>query len=774
MATYTSTSGSYTTTLTVNQTSQSIENNTSTLTYSLTLTKNAGTGLWNNNSCPWSITINGTTVSGTFTYDFRNYSSLTLKSSTTMTVTHNNDGTKSVSVSASVNMNNSSYVSTMTPSGTLTLTTIPRASDVSVSAYTVSGTSGSLSFTITSKANFWHKWRYKLNSVTSNWSSALQINTTSSSPTITNTNLLNAMPTQQVSAITIEVQTYSDSDCSTLVGTKTASANITVTLKPSAPTLTTLGFRSRSSGVDSSISTPVAGYTTVALTSWTSGTSQGATSYTTYFSVNQGATLKTSSATANNTVIETNTLPANAKQYTLTYTAYTVDSRGLQSSNTTKTVDVYGYQPPVASLTAFRTSSDTSTTEDGAGVYARVSFTSSLRGLANTSGTLISSNPNSVLSASCSRSGYSSGTCTTNTNYALPDSSTLTFTYTVKDKFTTSTATVTVSVATYALDLYDNGSGTVGVGLGTLAVSGRVQSALPISVQGLGWFEGAEMHTGSTTYEHTVYNGVHSIAGKLFLSSSATSTGTKALNAMNNAGTYKEIISVDQSNNATFNGTATNATNAYVTNTNPTSGTWYRMPFTNNSDNTNLGLRSNNGLLYYCLEGTASTAGVSILRLGNATASGTAGNKRGRLRIYADTAYLVDLYASATANRTQYLPNQDGVLMINATTSASSVVTRTSGLTLSSSAIRVFGKVVQLQFLLTGSQSNTVGANAFVGKISNSAYYPVLGAQTQTYYGSTIFAAWIDTSGNITVRTLAAATNITTDTITFVLTYIIA
>ena len=157
MATFTSTSGSYTTTLTVTQTSQSTQNNQSTLTYSLTLTKNAGSGLWNNNSCPWSITIDGSTVaSGSFTYDFRSYSSLTLKGSTTTTVTHNSDGTKTVACSASVNMDNEPYVYVMKPSGDLALTTIPRASDISlsVSSFSITSASGNaFSWSITAKSS---------------------------------------------------------------------------------------------------------------------------------------------------------------------------------------------------------------------------------------------------------------------------------------------------------------------------------------------------------------------------------------------------------------------------------------------------------------------------------------------------------------------------------------------------------------------------------------------------------------------------------------------
>ena len=75
MATYTSTSGNYKTTLTVTETSTSIPNNTSTLSWSLKVERIGGAssqyGIYNGNQCPWSVSINGSRVgSGTFSYDF--------------------------------------------------------------------------------------------------------------------------------------------------------------------------------------------------------------------------------------------------------------------------------------------------------------------------------------------------------------------------------------------------------------------------------------------------------------------------------------------------------------------------------------------------------------------------------------------------------------------------------------------------------------------------------------------------------------------------------
>lgn len=467
MATFTSTSGSYTTTLTVTQTSQSTQNNQSTLTYSLTLTKNSGTGLWNNNSCPWSITIDGSTVaSGSFTYDFRSYSSLTLKGSTTTTVTHNSDGTKTVACSASVNMDNEPYVYVMKPSGDLALTTIPRASDVSVSNYSIANTSGSISATITSKASFYHKWRWRMNSGSwSSWTNKGLIASTSSTVTVANTTLLAQLPTATSGSFNIEVATYSDSGYATLVGTKSASATVSVNtanIKPSV-SLGNIGLNS----------TPISGYAVAGYSkvqsAWTTTNSSGASSVTTYLSTSHG-TLGTTSSTSTSGTTVSGYIPSSSANYTLTISAYAKDSRGATSSTVSKSITVYGYTPPTATLNAYRVASSSSTTEDGAGTYAYVTFSGAVSSSVNSQ--------NTIQSTSCTYSGSISGTATNGGHYALSDTQTVTFTLTVTDKVTSSTAQKTISTASYPLDLYDDGSGNVGVGLGTVAGGNWLTSAL--------------------------------------------------------------------------------------------------------------------------------------------------------------------------------------------------------------------------------------------------------------------------------------------------------
>lgn len=645
MATFTSTSGSYTTTLTVTQTSQSTQNNQSTLTYSLTLTKNSGTGLWNNNSCPYSISIDGSVVaSGSFTYDFRGTSAgytITLKGSTTTTVNHNSDGTKTVACSASVNMDNEPYVYVMNPSGDLALTTIPRASDVSVSNYSIANTTGSISATITSKANFYHKWRWQMNDGTwSSWANKGLISTTTSTVTVANTTLLAQLPSATSGSFNIEVATYSDSGYATLIGTKSATATVSVNTSNIKPSVSLGNIGLNSSPISGYA---VAGYSKVQ-SAWTTTNSSGASGVTTYFTTSHGSLATTSSTSTSGTTVS-GVIPSASANYTLTLSAYAKDSRGAQSSTVSKTITVYGYTPPTATLTAYRVASSSSTTEDGAGTYAYVTFSGAVGASVN--------GQNTIQSTTCTYSGSISGTATSGGHYALADTQTVTFTVTVTDKVTSSTAQKTISTAIYALDLYDDGQGHVGVGLGAIAQSDKIVAGLPIEV------------SGSVTA--TQFNG------------NATSA-----------------------TNATSASKANNATNVNVTATNPTTYSVYGMPFHIGVNTGNKSLRANNGIRYATLEGTTSADGAGILILGNEIASGTAGNKFGRLCIYNKNARYINLqpHSSLNTDRNQYLPNASGTLAIQDTVLWTGSLTGTNSIDLNISAykrIRIYAQYATTQ-----------------------------------------------------------------------------
>ena len=101
-----------------------------------------------------------------------------------------------------------------------------------------------------------------------------------------------------------------------------------------------------------------------------------------------------------------------------------------------------------------------------------------------------------------------------------------------------------------------------------------------------------------------------------------------------------------------------------ITNTNPTSATTYYPVWHTSTSGTSVGLRANNGLMYNTLEGTTSALGRAYLYLGNATASGTAANKEGKVYLYSQNTKGHWIAGdSTTTDYTHTLPNVTGYLL---------------------------------------------------------------------------------------------------------------
>ena len=132
------------------------------------------------------------------------------------------------------------------------------------------------------------------------------------------------------------------------------------------------------------------------------------------------------------------------------------------------------------------------------------------------------------------------------------------------------------------------------------------------------------------------------------------------------------VMTIDGKLKSTFEGNLTgNATSAgttAVTDTNPTSGTWYYPTWVNGTSG-NLGHRVNDGYKYYSLQGTTSAVGHSYIQIGNATASGTAGNKQGHLRVYSASSGYTDIVTTtSTSNFTITLPAASGTVSLTSHT----------------------------------------------------------------------------------------------------------
>ena len=245
MATWTGTGSNnsyYTGTLTVTESSYSVTDNTSTLSYSLVLTGTSGY-YFQQYYLTTKVYINGTAVQdryeqismpspsgGTSTYTV---------CSGTVTVPHNNDGTKTVAVYATMSTPSSqTYLpgTVNVPSGlngSLTLTTIPRASTMTVPNFTI-GSSGTMTITAAS-SSFSHTITYSFSGLTG---TAASVNAGVSSASWTPPNTFYAkLPNSTSGTVSLTLKTYSGS---TLIGSKEYSTKVSVgsSIKPTTPSIT--------------------------------------------------------------------------------------------------------------------------------------------------------------------------------------------------------------------------------------------------------------------------------------------------------------------------------------------------------------------------------------------------------------------------------------------------------------------------------------------------------------------------------------------------------
>ena len=220
-------SGSPSVTLTVTQSSQSVANNTSTVSYSLVISRPYN--ISSNASKSYSITINGSTVkSGTTTIG--GSGNKTIASGTT-TVSHNADGTKSISFSFSQTLDitwGGTWIGTASASGSMSLSTIPRATTPALSPSTVDmGTAITIN-TPRASSNFTHKLYYSW--YNTGWVLIATGVTTGGkwTPPLT---FANSIPNATSGWGTIRCETYNGS---TLIGTKdvTFTANVPSSVVP--------------------------------------------------------------------------------------------------------------------------------------------------------------------------------------------------------------------------------------------------------------------------------------------------------------------------------------------------------------------------------------------------------------------------------------------------------------------------------------------------------------------------------------------------------------
>lgn len=343
--------------LTVTQGTQSVENNTTVLNWSLVLYRPMN--VTSSASKSYSVNIDGTTKSGTYTIGGSGTKTI---DSGSVTVTHNSDGTKSISFSGSVQFGvtwSGTSIGTISNSDSMPLDTIPRASNPTLSASSVEFGKGITITTNRASSSFTHKLYY---SIGNGWVSIATGIGTSYSWTVLTT-LMTSIPNATSRTITLLLETYNGS---TYIGGKQISFTATVpaSIKPTVSfTLDDAeGYLDIYNGYIQSKSKLV-----VAITA--AGAS-GSTikSYKTTF---DGKTYTSAS-------FETEIIKNSG---TLTVSVTVTDSRG-RTATATKTITVIAYSAAkITDLTAKRCNADGSFNPSGE--YIKVMFSSEVVGLSN-------------------------------------------------------------------------------------------------------------------------------------------------------------------------------------------------------------------------------------------------------------------------------------------------------------------------------------------------------------------------------------------------------
>lgn len=437
MASCSGSSNGYTLTLNVSQSSQSIANNTSTLSWSLVF--RASNSYYQNDSTTdrFVVTINGSQVYNqlrAISFPGMN-TSLTIASGTT-TVGHAADGKKTVSFSCNFYPGRSAsyYPGNIVGSSSMTLTTIPRASNFSFTAYSELGKAVTISISRASDS-FTHKVEYGF--AGSNWTAVTSSAATSSSFTPP-VSLASQIPNDTAGNISVRVTTYNGS---TQIG---SSVSKSVSLKVPASVVPTMGTPTATrvdNGVPSTWDVYVQGYSKATI-SMTSPTGAYGSTIKSYSIIGPGLNTTTGAATtAVLTTVGTNT-----------YTCTATDSRGRTVTKTVS-VTVVAYEPPSIAVNAYRCDSDGTVTSNG--TYLRVTADWTIASV---------SSKNSVASRSVTCNDVTNSTFADGAAFTLSANvsigSQYTLTATVKDALGKSAAaTITIPTAERIMNVKDNGKG---------------------------------------------------------------------------------------------------------------------------------------------------------------------------------------------------------------------------------------------------------------------------------------------------------------------------
>lgn len=355
------------------QVSQSIPNNTTTISWTLQLVAGSSGRISSTASKDWSVTVNGTKYSGTNTIGVANSATKTLASGKT-TIAHNADGTKSFSYSFSQEFGitfSGSSIGTKSGSGTGTLNTIPRATTPTLSASSVNMGSAVTINTPRASSSFTHDLAYAF--AGGSYVSIATGVTTSRSWTVP-LSLANSIPNATSGTVTIRCITKNGS---TTIGTKTVLLTAKV---PSSvvPTISNVALSEATTGIAAQFGAFIQNKSKVKATITAAGAySSTIKSYTTSFS---GKTYTGASWTSG--VV--------TQSGTLSMVTTVTDSRGRTAKKTTS-VSITAYTTPkISRFHAARYDAAGNANPDGIYLGLAYTYTVASLGSKNTAQAVIS------------------------------------------------------------------------------------------------------------------------------------------------------------------------------------------------------------------------------------------------------------------------------------------------------------------------------------------------------------------------------------------------
>lgn len=353
--------------LDVSEKSYSIENNTSQVEWWVGIRSNTAYHNHYGLSETYVVNINGTVVHNAVHTPTVNSGATVWVASGTTTVSHNADGSKSISVSASFNNADRSTYSPTTGScsGSLKLTTIPRATTPSIdkpsldcgSAIKISGTSAS--------SNFSHKVYVTWNGTKTQIGTIASGTTTPSFSYTIPTAWEKNIPDSTSGIATFTLETISGS---TSIGSKSVNATIKVRsgVVPSIGTVSISDTNSICTGIGQYVQ------------------SQSKLKFSIATSGNQGSTITSVSTKFNGQTYSGSTFTTQAIQNsgTLSYTITVTDSRG-RTATKSGSVSVTAYNPPSLTNVSAKRANSGYAVDESSGTYALLHFKVGFTSLSN-------------------------------------------------------------------------------------------------------------------------------------------------------------------------------------------------------------------------------------------------------------------------------------------------------------------------------------------------------------------------------------------------------